>query len=102
MEEVKKIALRSNDDKEYKHFITLQRFPKEKMYLEYVRVKCYQKINWVSLMKTKTQLKIKDKTSTTDKTKTEDKVRLHQKLGLHPKLTLRLKIKIRIHLKLKL
>ena len=45
MEEVKKIALRSNDDTEYKHFITLQRFPKEKMYLEYVRVKCYQKIN---------------------------------------------------------
>ena len=39
-EEVNKIALSSNDDKEYKHLIKL-RFPMEQMYLKYVRMRCY-------------------------------------------------------------
>ena len=39
-EEVNKIALSSNDDKEYKHLIKLH-FPMEQMYLKYVRMRCY-------------------------------------------------------------
>ena len=44
-EEVNKIALSSKMIKEYKHMIKLQRFLMEHTYLNYVRVKCYRKIN---------------------------------------------------------
>ena len=58
-EEVNKIALSSNDDKRIQTFDKVTTFPYETNHLKCVRVKCYQKINWMNLMKILILLKLK-------------------------------------------
>ena len=58
-EKVNKIVVSSNDDKRIQTFDKVTTFPYETNHLKCVRVKCYQKINWMNLMKILILLKLK-------------------------------------------